>query len=277
MPKICNMQALASRPIGIFDSGTGGLTVAHAVSQVLPNEQIIYFGDIAHLPYGDKSEAAIQAYSVKITDFLLQQGCKVILIACNSASSAAYELLKAYTASKAKVISVIDPMVHYVCQHYQNTAVGLIGTKLTVASGIYERKIQELGNQVTLNSLPTPLLVPIIEEGFYKDHISEAIIHKYLKTESLQDIAALILGCTHYPLIKPQVEAYYQGAVEVIDSSRVVAEYLKHHLGLSGLAATTPSGEENLFFVSDITKAFEDSTALFFQKQVTLKKYELWE
>jgi glutamate racemase len=124
--------ALASRPIGMFDSGIGGLTVARAVAQRLPHERIVYFGDTAHLPYGDKSTAAIQAYAVKICDLLLRQHCKVILIACNSASAAAYELVREYVGSKARVLNVIDPIVAHVGQAYTGQSVGLIGTKQTV-------------------------------------------------------------------------------------------------------------------------------------------------
>ena len=130
-----------NKPIGVFDSGIGGLTVAHAIQQRLPNEQLVYFGDTAHLPYGDKSEAAIQAYSIKIADVLLAYQCKVIVIACNSASSAAYELLKAYVGSKAHVIDVINPMVQVVNRTMANKKIGLIGTKRTVQSGVYASKL----------------------------------------------------------------------------------------------------------------------------------------
>src|ERR1044072_1688219 len=128
------MASLSSRPIGVYDSGIGGLTVAHAIRQLLPNESMIYFGDTAHLPYGDKSEAAIQAYSVKIADVLLKKGCKVIVIACNSASSAAYELLKEYVRNDIHIINVIDPMVALVTSQFPGKQVGLIGTKRTVQS-----------------------------------------------------------------------------------------------------------------------------------------------
>ena len=273
------MRDIASQPIGIFDSGIGGLTVAHAVTSILPNERIVYFGDIAHLPYGDKSEAAIQAYSIKITDFLLQQGCKVILIACNSASSAAYELLKEYTASKAKVINVIDPMVNYVCSKFQDIAVGLIGTKRTVESNIYEKKITELGKQIALKSLATPLLVPIIEEGFFNNKISDEIIAKYLGIPQFESIKALILGCTHYPLIKRQIHDYYDGfsEVEVIDSSEIVAKYLRNYLEMSGLLNEGDTTKNHKFFVSDYTDSFESSAEIFFQEEVHLEKYRLWE
>src|SRR5688572_21990204 len=156
------MNNHSTAPIGIFDSGIGGLTVAKAIKQLLPSENIVYFGDTAHLPYGDKSEAAIQAYSIKIADVLLKKGCKVIVIACNSASSAADELLKEYVNKEVHIINVIDPMVELVTSQYPAKRVGLIGTKRTVQSGVYARKIADASKSINLQSLATPLLVPMI-------------------------------------------------------------------------------------------------------------------
>ena len=158
------MALLPSQPIGVFDSGIGGLTVAHAIRKLLPQESMIYFGDTAHLPYGDKSEAAIQAYSVKIADILVRKGCKVIVIACNSASSAAYELLTEYVRKDIHIINVIDPMVELVLLAFAGKRVGLIGTKRTVQSDVYSRKIHEGKKNIHLNSLATPLLAPMIEK-----------------------------------------------------------------------------------------------------------------
>ena len=191
---------------------------------------MVYFGDTAHLPYGDKSEAAIQAYSIKIADVLLKKGCKVIVIACNSASSAAYELLKEYVRTEAKVINVIDPMVELVTQKFAGKKIGLIGTKRTVQSGIYARKISEANKNIGLSSLATPLLVPMIEEGFFNNKISHEILEKYLTDSSLKDIDALILGCTHYPLIKNEISSFYPQKLSLLDSSEVVAQALKNYL-----------------------------------------------
>jgi len=267
----------SSEPIGIFDSGIGGMTVARAVKDLMPNEQIIYFGDTAHLPYGDKSAAAIQAYSIKITDVLLQRGCKVILIACNSASAAAYELVREYTGKKAKVFNVIDPVVDHIRESYQKTSIGLIGTKQTVNSQVYKTKIEKSSENVTLNSLATPLLVPMIEEGFIHNHISEEIIYQYLAHEELQKIEALILGCTHYPLIKKEIESYYKDKVEVIDSSVTVAKALKAYLEYNNLFRKQGQTNGDHFYVSDFTDSFESTTKLFFKELVHLEKYVLWE
>ncbi|MDX5422668.1 MAG: glutamate racemase [Hymenobacteraceae bacterium] len=267
---------MKERPIGIFDSGIGGLTVAQAIMNVLPNERIVYFGDTAHLPYGDKSTAAIQAYAVKICDLLIKQHCKVILIACNSASAAAYELVKEYVGSKAKALNVIDPVVQYIGQAYPGKTIGLIGTKQTVNSNVYRKKVDELNLDIELKSHATPLLAAMIEEGFFNDSISESVIHAYLSDPHLERIEALILGCTHYPLIKKQIERYYAGAVDVLDTSQIVAQHVKQYLETNDLAAEKLVGDHH-FYVSDFTRSFEESTRIFFKRKVHLEHYPLWE
>jgi len=264
------------QPVGIFDSGIGGLTVAHAIKKVLPHESMIYFGDTAHLPYGDKSEAAIQAYSIKIADVLVNKGCKVIVIACNSASSAAYELLKEYVRKDIHVINVIDPMVELVMGQFPGRLVGLIGTKRTVQSGVYARKVSEAKKDVVLHSIATPLLVPMIEEGFFNNKISHEIIARYLSDPSLQGIEALILACTHYPLIKKELAHYYQQPPAILDSSQVVAQALKDYLAAQSLLNDQPSPQYH-FLVSDYTESFEASARMFFREEVHLEKHPLWE
>jgi len=266
----------ATNPIGIFDSGIGGMTVARAIKNILPDESIVYFGDTAHLPYGDKSTATIQAYSIKITDILIKEGCKIILIACNSASAAAYELIKEYVGSRCMVFNVIDPVINYIREHYSNMDLGLIGTKQTVNSNVYKQKIDALKNNTHLKSLATPLLVPMIEEGFLEGKISQDIINEYLQKDDLSDIKSLILGCTHYPLIKKQIQTYYDGSVEILDSSEIVAQSLKGFLEFN-LLLNKQNAPTYRFLVSDYTKSFENLTKLFFGEKVKLEKYPLWE
>jgi len=269
------MKKEVTAPIGIFDSGIGGLTVAHAIQKLLPYENMIYFGDTAHLPYGDKSEAAIQAYSIKIADVLLKKGCKVIVIACNSASSAAYELLKEYVRKDAHILNVIDPMVDLITRYYEGKTVGLIGTKRTIQSGIYTNKIKEASKGIHLQSLATPLLAPMIEEGFFNNQISHEIIAQYLDDPTLKNTEALVLACTHYPLIKKEISSFYKGRVDVLDSAVVVAEALRNYLAENSLL--NPEGiPSHHFYVSDYTEAFEASTRLFFQEKVTLERHPLW-
>lgn len=267
---------LKNQPIGIFDSGIGGLTVAYAVSQELPNEQIVYFGDTAHLPYGDKSTAAIQAYSVKICDVLLKQNCKVILIACNSASAAAYELVKAYVGSKALVVNVIDPVIEHLAESHNNTRVGLIGTRRTISSNIYKKRVDEKNLKIDLESLATPLLAPMIEDGFYNNNISRALINEYLSSSKLKGIESLILGCTHYPLIKNEIKEFYEEKVNVIDSSEIVAKALRQKLESKSLLNTEEKAIDK-FFVSDFTKSFAESTRIFYRKEVQLEFYPIWD
>jgi glutamate racemase len=265
-----------SAPIGIFDSGIGGLTVAHKVKELMPEESIVYFGDIAHLPYGDKSAAAIQAYSIKVTDVLLQQGCKLILIACNSASSAAFDLVREYVGSKAKVFNVIDPVVEYVAQNYSNQKVGLIGTKQTINSNTYESKLKQLNPNIELKSLATPLLVPMIEEGFFENRISHDIIEAYLHNEELIGIEALILGCTHYPLIKNEIDKFYDGKVDILDSAKIVANKLQDFLKEQDLLSESKIRKDR-FLVSDITASFEASAKIFFHQELQLEKFPIWD
>lgn len=270
------MNINREQPIGIFDSGIGGLTVARAIVKLLPRENMIYFGDTAHLPYGDKSEAAIQAYSVKIAEVLLKKKCKVIVIACNSASSAAYELLREYVGKTVRIINVIDPMIELVSKQFEGRHIGLIGTKRTVQSGVYVRKINELNKNITVQSLATPLLVPMIEEGFFNNQISHEIIAQYLSDPALEGIEALILGCTHYPIIKEEIGSYYQNNLNILDSSETVALALKEYLDDHGLLNET-DGAEHHFLVSDYTESFEATARLFFRKSVSLEKHRLWD
>jgi glutamate racemase len=265
-----------SSPIGIFDSGIGGLTLAHAITELMPNEPIIYFGDTAHLPYGDKSATAIQAYSVKICNFLLEKNCKLILIACNSASAAAYDLVKAYVGTKAIVVNVIDPVIQFLDQHWSGKTLGLIGTKQTVNSGIYFNKAEALRKDIHIKSLATPLLAPMIEEGFFNHTISEQIIREYLLQPVLQNIDGLILGCTHYPLIKKQIDYFYQGRVDVIDTSLIVANEIKRILESEDLLNKGKVGDSQ-FFVSDYTDSFEKSTQIFFGETIKLTQFPIWD
>lgn len=262
--------------IGVFDSGIGGLTIAKAIVDLLPNEQLFYFGDTAHLPYGDKSTSAIQAYSIKICNVLLEQGCKVIVIACNSASAAAYDLVKEYVGSKALVLNVIDPVVGIVAEKYSNQKVSLIGTKQTVSSGAYDSKLSKANPSVELKSLATPLLVPMIEEGFVNNEISHQIIDQYLKVVLEDSVKVLILGCTHYPLIKSEISNYIDAGVDLVDAPEVVSVLLRDLLKSKGLL-NNQTMPRHTFFVSDLTQSFKESTELFFGEEVNLKHYPLWD
>lgn len=265
---------MKERPIGIFDSGVGGLTVAHAIKQILPGENLIYFGDTAHLPYGDKSAESIMQYSRKITEFLLGYNAKVVLVACNSASASAFDTLKKEFAGRTILIDVIDPVVNYLGTRSFDK-IGVIGTKRTISSGTYEKKLNLKAPNTTVISMATPLLVPMIEEGFIFDDISNAIIRTYLSDQSLTGIQALILGCTHYPIIKNQISKIFNFSVEVVDSAKIVAATLRESLEKNNLLNISGNTVDQ-FFISDYTPYFEKIARMFFEGEINLKKADIW-
>jgi glutamate racemase len=256
--------------IGIFDSGIGGLTVGHQIARLMPQERIVYFGDTKHLPYGDKSPEAIIRFSKRITQFLLEQNCKMIVIACNTASALAFEHVKTLCKDKAIAINVIDPVVKFTA-YSKAKSVGIIGTKNTILSDVYAKKIQSLSTAITTNSLATPLLVPMIEEGFYQHKISQTILSNYLEREELRAIDHLILGCTHYPLIEEEIKQYYKGTVEVINSARIVSKHVKNALMNDNLLNNeSHTITKHQFYLSDYTSSFEQSAQHFFGEKISL-------
>lgn len=265
-----------SQAIGIFDSGIGGLTVTRSIIQLLPNENIIYFGDTAHHPYGEKSATAIQSYAIKIANLFLARQCKLILIACNSASAAAYDLLKEYVGSQAVVMNVIDPLVLWLGENYSHKKIGLIGTKATVHSNIYKNKVEKLNVGVDLNCHPTNLLASAIEE-FGKHEVVNELLRVYLSHPNLKNIQALILACTHYPIIKEQIAAFYNHQIDIIDSSDIVARAVKNQL--EGLKLLNPEkqGQRNFYISDNNLDSFTAGTKLFFQEDLTLEPYPLWD
>jgi len=270
------MELINTQPIGVFDSGVGGLTVASAISAILPNEKIIYFGDTAHLPYGDKSSEAIRFYSTRIADFLLEQKCKIVIIACNTASAVANEAVIQHIENKALVMNVIDPVIDYIVEKQKHQRIGVIGTKATINSGAYPKRLIQKMAQIEVVSLATPLLTPMIEEGFVYDDISNAIIRSYLSNEKLKNIDALILGCTHYPVIKNQIRKFYGFQTSVIDSSKIVAASLKRLLTEKNLLNPQLTRPECDFFVSDYTEMFEKIAEMFFEEKIKLNFIDFW-
>lgn len=268
-------QVSASQPIGIFDSGIGGLTVAHALVDYLPKENLIYFGDTLHLPYGDKSTSAIQSYASKIADMLLAEDCKLILIACNSASAAAYELVKTRIDQKAIVMNVIDPVIYFIKDKYIQKRIGLIGTRQTVNSLIYKTKIEQLNLGISLSSHATNLLAAAIEE-FGDHHLLDKLLEEYLQHPPLQNIDALLLACTHYPIIKNRILKYYENGIEIIDSSDIVAQAVKQQLIQNNLLNTNGTSSKR-FYVSDYTESFAKGAQLFFDEKINLEHYPLWD
>jgi glutamate racemase len=268
------MQKKAAQPIGVFDSGIGGLTVAKAITELLPNESIIYFGDTEHMPYGDKSNEHILGYCDRICDFLISKNVKMIVIACNSATSVAYYHLKEKYKDIVEVIGVITPVALFIEQQ-QFKKVGVIGTKATVKSGAHAQKILQKVPSIKVEAVATPLLAPMIEEGFYNNKISQTIINSYLSHRRLNKIDALVLACTHYPLIKKEVKKFYKTPVAIIDPAQIVAQTVYETLTQQKLFYVGKKKKDK-FFVSEITDSFVASTKIFFSKEVKVVEVDMW-
>ena len=271
------MENNAQQPIGLFDSGIGGLTVANALIKELPNESLIYFGDTAHLPYGDKSADTIRYFTKTIGSFLLSKDCKIIVIACNTASSVAFEMLQKLAGEKAHVFNVIDAVVEEVIQK-KYKKVGVIGTLGTINSNAYQTRINKINASVEVHQLATPLLAPMIESGFVDGQISHVVIEEYLNAPELQDIETLILACTHYPLIKKEIEAYYEQKnkkVDVLATNEIVAVHIKKFMIEHGLVNYNKKAQ-HAFYVSDYTESFEKTTQLFYKESIDLIQMPLF-
>ncbi len=260
----------AKKPIGIFDSGIGGLTVAHAISKLMPQEQIVYFGDTAHLPYGDKSPELIHSFVQDISRFLIQkEHCKSLVIACNTASATSYEFLRDKHEGNYPIINVIDPIVEAIVKDNGIKKVGLIATKTTVESGVYQEKLKRRNPSIEMEVLATPLLAPMIEEGFSQDKISRTVIENYLSNSKFKDIDALILGCTHYVLIADEINDFFDGEVKLFDSTDILAVKLRGILDNENLLSENKN-MDNKFYVSDLTKGFNESASRFYGEGLRL-------
>ncbi|MBI1316217.1 glutamate racemase [bacterium] len=261
-------------PIGIFDSGIGGLTVAAAIRDRLPGVSLLYFGDTAHMPYGDKSEDAIRYYSIRIAHYLLKNKAKAIVIACNTASSIASRVVEEFVDGRVPVYNVIDPVVDQIAQRYPNGKVGVIGTKATVRTAAYAKGIASKAPNCDVRMLATPLLAPMIEEGFFNNNISTSILKSYLSNRKLKGIEALVLGCTHYPLIRSEMAALLGEGVELMDSAQLLAAELEKEWGPGAKAASAEP--KHRFVVSDYTDSFAKTARLFFGRKVHLTEESLW-
>ncbi len=258
------------RPIGIFDSGVGGLTVASAIHKHLPQENFIYFGDSRHAPYGDKSKATIIEYSRRIVRFLVAQNCKAIVIACNSASATAYESLqKDYP--ELPILNVVDPTVEEISKQGASR-VGIIATRATVRSSVYVKKLKALDPELSTVQRATPLLAPLVEEGFAGTEVSKGALAHYLAHSSLKSLSHLILGCTHYPLLSAEVEDYFGPGVKVMDSAHLVALALEELLKERDLLNASAEAAQLGFYVSEKTAAFSKIARLFFGEAIDLKE-----
>jgi len=249
-----------SRPIGIFDSGLGGLTVVGAIQHALPNESIIYLGDTARVPYGNKSPVTVKDYAHQITNFLLSRDAKLIVVACNTASALALESLQ--DTFDIPIIGVIEPGVEAALQTTQNGHIGIIGTIATITSEAYQSKLKASNDDLTISAQSCPLFVPLVEEGWLDGPIVEQIIQKYLTPVNDSSADTLVLGCTHYPLLKPAIQSFVKPGTILVDSADVVATKTAELLDTLNLAAN--GGEGSLeCFVTDLPARFESVAGRF--------------
>ena len=259
--------------IGIFDSGIGGLTVVREVLEQLPQYRIVYFGDTARSPYGTKSQKTIIEYAIEDTEFLLSKGAKIIIAACNSVSAVAIETLK--SRFNVPLFEVIQPAVEKTLRLTQKNRIGVIGTRATVGSGIYERLLKQARPEIKVFSHPCPLLVPLVEEGWLKRPETKRIVRKYLSPVIMKQVDTLVLGCTHYPLLKPIIQAKMGRRVQVIDSSQELALWVNDYLEKNPEIAQTltPAEEQDShrFFVSDLTPTFEQIAKQFLGRPIKLE------
>jgi glutamate racemase len=256
--------------IGIFDSGIGGLTVVRAIMDELPGYDMIYFGDTARTPYGTKSSQTVIDYSVQNTEFLIKQGAKMIIMACNTASSVATDRLK--ENFNLPIFEVISPAVSRSLKETKKSVIGVIGTRATINSGIYERKIKEQNPDARVYSAACPLLVPLVEEGWLKKPETRMIVKKYLHPLKTRQIDTLILGCTHYPILKTIIQHKIGKRVHVISSSDVVAEQVKTFLSSSPeIDQKLSKNGKSEFFVSDLTAQFEKTAKSVIRQPIDLK------
>ena len=225
------------RPIGVFDSGIGGLTVVKALQDFLPNESIFYLGDTARVPYGNKSAETVERYSLELAAMLMGENAKAIIVACNTVSSVAIPKLR--TTVPVPVIGVIEPGAQAAIAITRNRHVGVIGTRATIRSGAYENALRALNVHVRVSSSACPLLVPLIEEGLLNDELTDQALARYLDPMIADGIDTLVLGCTHYPLLAGAIARALGEKIKLVDSARNCADAVKELLDRQSLAAPT--------------------------------------
>lgn len=244
-------------PIGVFDSGVGGLTVVKEIMRQLPNERIIYFGDTARVPYGSKSKDTIVRYSRQIIRFLITKQVKAIVVACNTASAFALETVKKELT--IPIIGVVKPGVNAALKASKSGNIGVIGTEGTIHSKIYSNLIHENCNKITVIGKACPLFVPLVEEGLLNDKVTDEMAGRYLKELKEANIDSLILGCTHYPLLYDTISKIMGDQVILVNPAYETAKELESLLVKEGLIKTTPKNKINImdeFYVSDSASKF---------------------
>jgi len=257
------------RPIGIFDSGVGGLTVADKVLRLLPDESIIYFGDTARVPYGNKSRETVTRFSKEIVKFLLGFKVKLVVVACNTASSLSMGALK--NSFSVPIVGVIKPGTEEALKRSKTKRIGVIATEATISSNAYKKEIKSLNKNAYVIQKACPLFVPLAENEWLKGEVTLRIVRKYLQPVLKQKIDTLILGCTHYPLLKEAIQKVVGKNIGLIDSSMATAGYVRRLLEKKKLSAS-PGVARAEFFASDNTGSFEKLAKVFLRRRIKAKR-----
>ena len=247
-------QAGAAQPIGVFDSGIGGLTVVAALRALLPNESIFYLGDTARVPYGGKSAATVQRYSLEIASMLLAEKAKTVVVACNTASALALPRLE--ETLPVTVTGVILPGARAAIAKTRSGHIGVIGTRATIASGAYERALQSLNSEIQVTARACPLLVPLIEEGWLESPITDEIILQYLAPLMNDGVDTIVLGCTHYPLLRNAIARLVGDKIALVDSAQNCALAVRDLLQRENLYAPAPGAAKLQVALTDPPDAF---------------------
>ena len=257
--------------IGVFDSGIGGLTVLKEIMELLPGEDTIYLGDTARVPYGNKSKETVERYSLEIASFLLDMGIKVLVVACNTASALALDLLK--EKMPIPVIGVVEPGAKAAVEKTRSGVVGVIGTKATIKSRAYQRAIALLDGKVKVIARPCPLFVPLVEEGWVDNPVARMTAQLYLGDLKRTDMDVLVLGCTHYPLLKGVIQEVLGGGVRLVDSAEATARGLKSLLAERGLMERRGRRGRARFLLTDVSPHFVRTGGAFLKRRLEVEPW----
>lgn len=268
------MSSTDRRPIGVFDSGVGGLTVVRAMMERLPFENLIYFGDTARVPYGVKSVTTIASFTLQITQFLLQKDVKMLIIACNTMAAVAADAVRA--AANTPVLDVIEAGALGALAATRNKRIGVIGTPTTINSNAYARAIHQHDKQIKMFSQACPLFVPLVEEGWLEHPVTRMTAEEYLKPVVAQRIDTLVLGCTHYPLLKPLLHDVVGGDIRLVDSAAAMAEQSAQILFENNALNQECGAPCYDFYVTDVPLRFQTIGERFLGRALPHVHVEQW-
>jgi glutamate racemase len=251
--------------LGIFDSGIGGLTVYRKIRKAIPGADIRYFGDTARVPYGTKSAQTVTRFSLQIANYLVGCGVDAVVVACNTASAYAIEVLR--DAVSVPVFGVVGPGARAAVHATENGKIGVLGTRGTISSGAYQKEISKLDPEVRMVATPCPLFVPLVEEGWLVDPITQDVAIKYLEPHMEAGVDTLVLGCTHYPLLKEVISMVMGGEITLIDSAEETARDVRAYMEKAGMIDDSPAGKE-LFEVTDSPDRFAEVGRIFLDHEL---------